>query len=148
MVAVNRSRIWLGALAGGVVWNAWSMLVHTVILGPRYVQAQEAGQLLPQPRYGLFLPIWILALFVLSWGIAMLYAATRATCGAGFKTAVWIGTMVGFAAGFPINFSLTAWAPFDRHLPLWWTLDMWVGAMLAAIVAGWLYRDNGRAAAV
>ena len=133
MVAVNRSRIWLGALAGGVVWNAWSMLVHTVILGP---------------RYGLFLPIWILALFVLSWGIAMLYAATRATCGAGFKTAVWIGTMVGFAAGFPINFSLTAWAPFDRYLPLWWTLDMWVGAMLAAIVAGWLYRDNGRAAAV
>jgi hypothetical protein len=49
--------------------------------------------------------------------------------------------LVGFAAGFPVNLSVAAWAPFSRVLPLGWMLDLWVGAILAATVAGWLYKD-------
>jgi len=37
---LNRSRIWLGGLAGGVVWTVWSFLVgHFVITDARYLAA-------------------------------------------------------------------------------------------------------------
>ena len=41
---LNRGRIWLGGLAGGVVWTLWSFLVGKyVITDARYVAAQNAG---------------------------------------------------------------------------------------------------------
>jgi hypothetical protein len=49
--------------------------------------------------------------------------------------------VVGFAAGFPTNFAMAVWAPFSRHFPLWWMLELWVGAILAALIAGWFYKD-------
>jgi hypothetical protein len=33
------------------------------------------------------------------------------------------------------------WAPVSRHLPLWWMLDLWLGAIFASLVAGWIYKD-------
>jgi hypothetical protein len=126
-----------------VVWNIWSILVNMKVLGPHYKAAQEAGHLLAQPRYGFFLPGWILTLFALSYVVALMYASARTTCGAGPKTAVSVGLMIGFAAGFPGNFATATWSTMSRVLPLWWMLDMWVGALLAALVAGWLYREQG-----
>jgi hypothetical protein len=49
--------------------------------------------------------------------------------------------VVGFAAGFPTNFAMAVLAPFSRHFPLWWMLELWVGAILAALIAGWFYKD-------
>jgi hypothetical protein len=49
--------------------------------------------------------------------------------------------LVGFAAGFPMNLTLAAWSPIGRVLPLWWMIDLWVGAVLASLVAGWVYKD-------
>jgi hypothetical protein len=141
MAAINNKRVLLGALVGGVVWNVWSMVVHTVILAPRYQTAQQAGQLLAAPRYAIFMPIWMLSLFVLALIVAKFYAALRSVCGAGPLTAIRVGVMVGFAAGFPQNFASSAWSPFSRWLPFWWALDMGVGAVAAALIAGWLYRD-------
>ncbi len=141
MAAINRRRVWMGALVGGVVWNAWSMLVNVVFLSERYTAAQQAGLLLEKPRYGFFLPVWIVTVFVLAYIVALLYASARTTCGAGPKTALMIGVMVGFAAGFPGNFATATWSAVDRILPTWWMLDMWVGAVLAALVAGYTYKD-------
>jgi hypothetical protein len=28
-----------------------------------------------------------------------------------------------------------------RHIPFWWMLDLWLGAIIASLVAGWLYKD-------
>ena len=143
MAAVNTRRVLLGALAGGVVWNIWSIGINTVVLGARTQAAQEAGDFLRQPRYPfpLFLGTWIVMLFVLAYILAWLYASARATRGAGPGTALLIGLVVGFAAGFPNNFATSTWAPFSRLFPLWWMLELWVGAILAALVAGWIYRD-------
>ncbi|HEU4401333.1 MAG TPA: hypothetical protein VFT43_04440 [Candidatus Polarisedimenticolia bacterium] len=143
MTGINKRRVWIGALAAGVVWNIWSIVVNTVFLRPHYAVAQEAGLLLKAPRYGSFLPIWIISLFVAAYVMTMLYASARATCGAGPKTALGIGLMVGFIAAFPGNFATATWSPMSRMLPLWWMLDIWVGAILAALVAGFLYRDQG-----
>ena len=141
MGAVNTRRVWLGALAGWVVWLVWSSFANLVVLVPRYAAAQQAKLFLTQPRYPFFVPAWFVMLFVLAAICAWMYAGVRATRGAGPATAFKVGALVGFASGFPIAFSLASWAPFSRVIPLWWMLDLWVGAILATLVAGWLYKD-------
>ena len=141
MASVNARRVLLGALAGGVVWNIWSIIINLVVLKDRYAAAQQVGTFLKQPRYPFFVGAWIAMIFVLAYIVAWLYAAARATSGAGPKTAIVVGGFVGFAAGLPTNFAIATWAPFSRHFPLWWMLELWVGAILAALVAGWIYQD-------
>lgn len=141
MAVINTKRVWLGALAGWVVWAAWSSFTNLVVLMPRYAVAQQTEKILKQPRYPFFMPVWFVVLFVLALICAWLYAGVRATRGAGPKTALSVGVLVGFTSGFPLAFSLAAWAPFSRYISLWWMLDLWVGAILATLVAGCLYRD-------
>ena len=141
MPSINTKRVWLGALAGWVVWAIWSIVTNFGVLMGKYAAAQQAGQMRGEPRYGFFVVAWFVVLFVLSLVAAWLYASVRTTRGAGPKTALTVGVLVGFLAGFPINFSLAAWATFPRVIPLFWMLELWVGAILATFVAGWLYRD-------
>jgi hypothetical protein len=142
MAAVNMRRVALGAVAGWVIWGLWSTFINLVVLGSRYEQEAKSGHLLSEPRYKLFLLYWFLALFVISWILAGLYASVRATRGAGPKTALTLGLAAGFAIAFPVNLTLAAFAPFDRILPLGWMLDLWVGSILATLVAGFLYRES------
>lgn len=136
----NTARVWMGGIAGGVAWNAWSFLIN-MRLGPFYEAMQKQGLLLKEPRYPFFVGQWILLIFVMSIILAYLYAWSRATAGPGPKTAVKIGMVVGFCAGFPGNFAQATWSPVPRELPLGWMLDLWVGSILAAVVAGFLYKD-------
>jgi hypothetical protein len=139
---MNRSRVWLGGLAGGVVWLAWSFVPGRLIIGDaRDVAAQNAGLFLKESRYPFFVVQWIVIVFVLAIIVAHLYAWARQTLGPGPGTALKIGFLAGFAAGFPGNFAQAAWSPVDRMFPLGWMLDLWVGAILATLVAGWLYKD-------
>lgn len=138
---LNRARIWLGGIAGGVVWSAWSFFVGTR-LNPYYMAMQNAGLFLKQPRYPLFAVEWIIMLFVMSILLAHLYAWSRATAGPGLRTALKVGMIVGFCAGFPSNFGAATWSPIPRIIPLGWLLDMWIGAILATVVAGWLYKEK------
>ena len=141
MATVNTRRVALGALAGGVVWSIWSTIVNLVILEPRYAAAQNSKMMLAHARYPLFPVYWYVTIFLLAYVVAWLYSSVRATRGAGPGTALTVGLLVGFAAGFPINLSVAAWGPMNRHLPLWWMLDLWLGAIMASLVAGWLYKD-------
>ena len=109
MAAVNVRRIALGAVAGGVVWSVWSAVVNAWILGSRYMAAESSGMLLKQPRYSFFLGYWFITIFLLSYVVAWLYASVRGTQGAGPGTALTVGLLVGFAAGFPVNLSVAAW---------------------------------------
>lgn len=141
MAAVNKKRVWLGTLVGGVVWTAWSFLINAVILAPRYAAAQDAGQILKQSRYPLFLGYWIVTLFVLTYILLWIYVSARGPLGPGAWTAFRVGFLVGFAIAFPVNLSVAAWATFSRVLPLGWVCDLWVGAILATVVGAWLYQD-------
>jgi hypothetical protein len=137
---VNRARVWLGGIAGGVAWTAWSFFIG-LRLGPMYEVAQRQGFFLKQPRYPFFAAEWILFLFAMSIIIAYLYAWSRATAGPGLRTALKIGMMVGFCAGIPGNFAQATWSPVTHLLPLGWMLDMWGGAILATVVAGYIYKE-------
>jgi hypothetical protein len=141
MTRVNWRRVWIGAGAGFVVWLVWSLVCNLVGLGARYPQAQATGQFLEVPRYSFFIIGWVVMLFALAFIVAWLYAGVRATYGAGPKTALLVGALVGFAAGFPENFAIATWLPASRYFPLWWMLELWVGAVLATSVAAWLYHD-------
>ena len=137
---VNSKRILTGALIGGVVWNAWSMVLNGALLGRRYQLAIDAGLFQATPRLP-FMPLWILTLFALAWGIASLYAAVRTTWGPGPMTALRLGVLAGFAIGVPGNLGMAAWGTFGRIFPLCWALDLGVGSVFAALIAGWMYRD-------
>jgi hypothetical protein len=137
---LNTARVWMGGIAGGVVWNAWSFLIG-MRQGPFYAAMQKQGLFLKEPRYPFFVGQWILLVFVMSIVIAYLYAWSRATAGPGPKTALKIGMLVGFCAGVPGNFAQAAWSPVPRILPLGWMLDLWGGAMLASLVAGFIYKE-------
>lgn len=137
---LNTARIWLGGIAGGVVWSAWSFVIG-MKQGPFYEAMQKQGLFLKESRYPFFTGQWILLLFIMSILLAHLYAWSRASAGAGPKTALKIGMLAGFLAGVPGNFAQAAWSPIPRVLPLGWMLDLWIGSILATLVAGFLYKD-------
>ena len=141
-MGVNRGRVYLGGLAGGLVWFVWSFVVNDFIVGTARYQAEQAsGRFLAQPRYPFFVGQWAVVLFVAGIVVAHLYAWARQTSGPGPATALKIGFLVGFIGGFPDNFALATWLPSPRIFPLGWMLEMWVGAILATMVAGWLYKE-------
>lgn len=144
MAAINTKRVLIGALVGGLAWNAWSIAINAGILATRYEDAHKAKVLLAEPRgfsAPVFMVLWVLLIFVLSFIVTWLYAAARGTRGAGPGTALQVGALVGFAAGIPVNFSVASWGTFGRHIPLYWGFDLFVGAILAALIGGWLYKD-------
>ena len=136
----NHGRVWLGGIVGGVVWTAWSFFVG-MRQAPLYEAMQKQGLFLKESRYPLFTAHWIGLIFIMSILIAYVYAWSRSTLGPGPKSAVKIGMILGFFAGFPGNFAQSAWSPVPRLLPLGWMLDLWVGSILAAVVAGFLYKE-------
>jgi len=139
-MSINRGRVWLGGLLGGVVWNAWSGFIG-YRMAPLYAAMQSQGLFLKESRYPLFAAHWVAIVFVMSIILAHLYVWCRATAGPGPYTALKIGAMVGLCAALPGNFAQAAWSPVPRAMPLGWMLDLWGGAILATVVAGWFYRE-------
>jgi len=142
MAAVNKKRVALGVVVGGLAWGIWSMLVNAVILSSHYAAAQESGALLKAPRYPLFLVYWFLGLFILTYILTWIYLSLRETLGPGPKTALRVGFLVGFAIAFPINLSVAAWVPIERVFPLWWMMDLWLGSILATFISAALYKEE------
>jgi hypothetical protein len=141
-MALNTKRIWIGGLAGGLVWNIWGFLMGWLVIGfDRYTAMQQQGLFLKTSRYPAFNVQWMVLMFILGIGIAHLYAWSRTTLQPGPGAAIKVGAMVGFIAGFPLNFAQAAWSPLERIFPLGWMLEMWLGAILATLVAGALYKE-------
>jgi hypothetical protein len=142
-MSLNRRKIWQGGAAGGFLWIVWSLIVHMFVIGSgRYEAVQSAGLFLKEPRYRAFEVQWFLMLFILAILLAHLYVWVRPTLGPGPKTALKVGALVGFASGFPTNFGTATWAVIPRIFPLGWMLELWVGSILATLVAGWIYKES------
>ena len=143
MAVVNTKRVWIGGLVGGVVWIVWATIVNFGLLMPKYQAAMQAGTMLTEEsmRYPFFMVVWLVQFLV--WGVllAALYAGVRLAWGPGPATAVKVGLIGGFLAGVPVNFYLATWAPMSRGIPAGWLLELLVGAVLATLVAGFLYRE-------
>lgn len=140
---INRKRVYLGGLVGGVVWSIWSFFINTRVGNARYEAMQKAGLFLKNPRYPAFYVQWIVMTFIMAILLAHLYAWVRPRLGPGPRTALKVGMIAGFFAGFPNNFGTATWSPIDRVFPLAWMLDLWIGCILATLVAGALYKEEG-----
>ena len=128
---LNTARVWLGGIAGGVVWNAWGFFIQ-MRQAPFYEAARKDKDSSSGNRAISFsLARGFLLIFVMSILQAYIYAWSRATAGAGPKTALKIGMIVGFCAGVPGNFAQATWSPVPRMFPLGWMLEMWIGAIVA-----------------
>lgn len=143
MSSINYKRVAMGTAAGGVVWLIWEFVWTLIWVSLFFDRPEEAMKMTTEPRYGAgsHYAVWFPTMFLLSGTVAWLYAAVRSTLGQGPKTAFLIGCSVGFAAGFPANFFTANWLDVNRLIPLHWTVDLWVGCILAALVAGWLYKE-------
>jgi hypothetical protein len=144
MAVVNTKRVWIGGLAGGVVWLVWAMIVNFGLLMPKYQAAMQAGTMLGEEtrRYPFFMLVWLVQFFVFGVLLAALYAGVRKAWGPGPVTAVKVGLIGGLLAGFPVNFYLATWSPMSRGIPGGWVLELLVGAVLATLAAGWFYKES------
>ena len=139
---LNRGRIWLGGLAGGVVWNLWSFFIYHYITSARYVVRQNAG-LVPENA----------ALSVLHGGSGscscLFWRSRSRTCTPGrvrdwgqapaprSRSAFWW-------ASSPASRTISrrpTWSAVGRALPFGWMIEMWLGAILTALVAGYFYKE-------
>ena len=141
MAAVNVRRVFWGGLAGGVAWIAWATIVNFVLLMPRYVVTQQAGLMYEKSRYAIFPLVWMGQFLAFGILIAALYAGVRATWGAGPLTAIKVGLIFGVATGFSVNFYISAWIPISRYIPAGWVLELLGGSILAALIAGAIYKE-------
>ncbi len=144
MAGVNTKRVWIGGLVGGVVWIVWATIVNFALMMPKYEAAMQAGTMLneEQMRYPFFMLVWLVQFLALGVLLAALYAGVRTTWGPGPGTAIKVGLIGGVLAGFPVDFYLATWAPFSRAIPGGWLLELLVGAVLATLVAGFMYRES------
>ncbi len=131
MAAINSRRVWLGTLVGGLVFFVWSMLLE-IVLGPLAVGkarldiAMDNGWFLATPRIApaLFLVVWTVSLFVMAYGLSWAYAHLRSSAGPGPATAAKLGLVVGFAAGFPLEFAHAVFQPLTARYSVMWMIDM------------------------
>jgi hypothetical protein len=142
MTKINGKRVLIGGLVGFAGWVVLDLIIGFGILMPRYPKAQEAGFFLQQPRYPFFMPVWYVVILLISWILAWFYASVREAWAPGPKTALKLGCLVGFAMAFPMNFAMAAWSPAPRIFALGWTIDLWIGPVIATLLAGWLYREH------
>jgi hypothetical protein len=152
VAAINSRRVWLGTLLGGIVFFVWSMITEfglsALIVGQARMDiATMNAWFLKEPRVpiAVFFVVWVVSLFVIAYGLAWLYAHLRTSAGAGPATAAKLGLIVGFAAGFPLEFAHSVFQPLSARYGIMWMVEMIIGSILAALAAGWVYREPEQA---
>lgn len=142
MNKLNGKRILIGTAYGSIASFSWSNIIAGVVLGI----ASKGERHLPNWPRQVYL---FLFFFLLAAICAWFYAAVRGTLGAGLKTALTVGLVVGFAAVIPFalwtaNWTTMPWVRWDPMvwtLPFLWMTDIFGGAVIATLVAARVYRD-------
>ncbi len=143
---MNRGRIVLGGLLGGIVFNVVSILVNVVVLAGRYRILIDAGVMRGNPR-GAFMAVHPLLLFLAGIGLTWLYAAARPRLGAGPRSALQVGLLAGLITSLPSNYAQFAWSHAGGFVSAWWTVEMAAGCALATLAGAWVYREETAAGA-
>ncbi|MBI2967271.1 MAG: hypothetical protein HYY40_05595 [Bacteroidetes bacterium] len=135
---LNYTRIILGGLAGGVIMLVIGMVIHGFILEKHYAFQMGKGCLLDEPRFGGV----IHHIVVLLSGIVLagLYAMSRKQCGAGPKTALCVGFLVG-CMSLPGMAAMLSFYDQGFRIPIMTGVDSMLECMAGTLVAGWLYKE-------
>jgi len=138
MGKINLSRVILGGLLAGVIFNISEGVLHTVVLRAQNEELMKAlGK--TTPTGSSVMTVWILLGFV--WGIAAvwLYAAIRPRFGPGAATAARTGVVAWFFGCLLTSVVLTNMGLFPiSPLELGWEL---VQDIVAVVAGAWLYKE-------
>ena len=137
---VNAARVWLGGIAGGIVWNAWSFFIG-MRQGPLYEAMQKQGLFLEEVALSIFRGTMDSADFcnVDSAGVFVRVESRNGrprTENGGqdrHDGGILRGRSGQLRAGSMVSGSACA--------ALGWMLDLWAGSILATLVAGFLYKE-------
>jgi len=137
---INYGRMILGGVLGAVVLFAMGFLVHGILLKDNYMFFQTMGSVLPEPGRENGMLIHSVATIISGLCLSMLYVVARKFGGAGPMTAIKVGFTVGL---FTIGGVSAEYAFYNLGgmIPLMTLADNIVGCMLAALVAGMVYKD-------
>ena len=144
MARLNYKRLIIGTVAGALAWSLWTSIVTMSQLLPAYRNEQQLGHMLAIPRFGfgLFFAEWLLMVVTVSAIVAWSYARFQSQLGSRFKAALVIGGLLGFLVSVPIDLSVITWNAVSPSIPMAWTLDAWVGVVLATGVVALVYRES------
>ena len=145
MAKINWSRVILGGLVAGLVINAGEYLVNGVILEARWAAVMQG--LNKPPMNGAQIAAFNVWGFLVGIFTVWLYAAIRPRYGTGPSTAVCAG-----AAVWALGYLLAGVAPMvlhilPRHLMAYGIAAGLIEVIVAALVGGWLYKEEGVSAA-
>ena len=134
---VNIGRILLGGLIAGIVTVFIGFVIHGVILESHYTYFQKTGAILATPR---MMPLQIFTQVLSGIFLAILYVAGRKHFGAGPKTAILMGILVGLVS-LPGTTSLYSYYNVGGMIPLMTLTGNVLECTIGMLIAGALYKD-------
>ena len=139
MGRINWTRVILGGLVAGVIINIFEFVLNGVVLAK---DMEAAIRALGRQMGGGQLAMFVVWGFLVGIFAIWLYAAVRPRYGAGWKTALYVGSAV-----WTLGYLLSSVTPIALHLfpSRLMAVGLTVGLVevLAATLAGaWLYREE------
>lgn len=134
---VNIGRILLGGTIAGIVTVFIGFAIHGGILESHYMYFQTIGTALKAPR---MMPLQMLTQVVSGIFLAMLYVAGRKHFGAGPKTAIIMGLLVGLVS-LPGTTALYSFYNLGGMIPLMTLVGNILECTIGMLIAGALYKD-------
>jgi hypothetical protein len=142
---MNRKRIVIGGVVAGLVLFVLEGIATAVFLTDRYRSLAQAGVYNENPRLP-FYPVWVLVALGIGLGLAWLYASVRPRLGPGPGTAALLGLVVGLMIYTPGSVATFAWTHEGGFVALVRLVAGSIGSVIAALVAGAIYREGSTAA--
>ena len=141
MGQINWGRVLLGGLLAGLVINVGESVLNLVVFADEMQLMQEEMGL--EPPSSIWMVVYILLAFIGGTIITCLYAAMRPRFGPGPRTALISGATVWFLAWFwPMITMAPIFAPhFTRSAYVMAIIYTFIEVQVAALVAGWLYKE-------
>ena len=142
MDSINMKRVWLAGLAAGLVFFLTDAVADELVVGNEIRTALRAlGK--PEPQESAAMLAY-LVVFSAVFGSALvwLYAAIRPRFGSGPRTAIRAGLIAWFFFGV---IDALGWAPIGFipvRLYVIGNMAWVVQTILAALVGGWLYKEE------
>jgi hypothetical protein len=142
---INASRVILGGLVAGLVWNIGEFVLNEPILGEEWGAAFEALGLPPQES-ATTIAMFVAVTFMLGIVAVWLYAAMRPRFGPGAKTAL----IAGFVLWLVLSGSFWVWNQavglFPRDISTITLIWTFFEIPIATLLGAWLYREQPAAA--
>ena len=134
MAEINYTKVAVAGLVAGLVVNAGEYVLNEVVLAEAQTEAFDAmGLAVPGGRE---IAIFIAMTFVMTFTMMWLYAALRASLGAGPKTAVCTGVVFWVPAvlGCGTTFAVLGMAPVSMTViaVVWGLVELPLGAVAGA----------------